>query len=52
MNPGATPIDPFEVELLLALPFALALHALTALPAATERDQTLDEHATRNLRPL
>lgn len=37
---------------MLALPFALALHALTELPAATERDQTLDEHATRNLRSL
>lgn len=52
MNQGATPIVPFEHALLLALPLLLALHALVELRPDTQRSHTLDELATRNLRPL
>ena len=52
MNQGATPIVPFEHVLLLALPLALAQHAEVELRPDTQRSHTLDELATRNLRPL
>ena len=52
MNQGATPQPSHEQLLLLALPFALELHALVELRPDTQRSHTLDELAIRNLRPL
>ena len=52
MNQGATPIVPYEHVELLAMPPALAQHALVELRPDTQRSHTVDELATRNLRPL